>query len=265
MEQPYAVADDVHVLPSGLDVPGVGTLPINSFVLLAEQPVLVDTGLANEVPEFIEALRAVIDPAELRWIWLTHDDGDHIGSLQKVMELAPNAKLATHGLGALRLSTFWPLPLDRVHALVVGDRIDVGDRSLVALRPPTFDNPMTTGLFDEKTGTLFSVDAFGAILPGLSQNVEDFSQEELVGGMTAWATFDSPWAHLTDRSLFGDVLEGVRKLGPRRVLSSHLPPVTGRLDELLTVVGGVPDAEPFVPPDAAAFSEIAAAIAALQS
>src|SRR3954469_4272512 len=130
MDQPYRASDDVHVLPSQLAVPGVGTIPINAFVLLAEQPVLVDCGLASDEPAFIEALRSVIDPVDLRWIWLTHDDSDHTGSLRTVMELAPNPKLATHGLGALRLNTCWPVPLDRVHALSLGDQLDVGDRML---------------------------------------------------------------------------------------------------------------------------------------
>src|SRR5262245_32605687 len=117
MDASYRCSDDVAVLPTHLDVPGLGTLIVNSFVLLANQPVLIDSGLAVDGPEFIDALRAVIDPEELKWIWLTHDDADHTGNLQSVMALAPHARLATHALGALRQSTVWPLPLDRVHAL----------------------------------------------------------------------------------------------------------------------------------------------------
>jgi hypothetical protein len=76
--------------------------------------------------------------------------------------------------------------------------------------------------------------------------------------MVAWATFDSPWAHLTDRSRFGGALDQVRKLDPNLVLSSHLPPTTGRVEQLLKIVETVPDADPFVAPDAAAFREIVA-------
>src|SRR4051812_6569833 len=118
---------DVAVFTSAITVPGLGTLPINSFVLLAQQPVLIDAGLVNDSDAFMTALRAVIDPAELRWIWVTHDDADHIGALQAVMASAPNATLAIHAFGALRTATIWPLPLDRVHALSPGDRFDLGD------------------------------------------------------------------------------------------------------------------------------------------
>jgi flavorubredoxin len=158
------------------------------------------------------------------------------------------------------MRAWWPLPLERVHALRPGDRLDVGDRTLHALRPPTYDNPMSTGIFDERTATLFAVDSFGAILPHGSQDIDDFSEEEVVGGMVAWATFDSPWTHLSDRALFARSLDVVRALEPERVLPSHLPPTIGRVDQLLQVVRSVPDAEPFVPPDAEEFAQIAAAI-----
>jgi len=262
MDSSYQVGTDVWVLPSHLDVPGAGTLLINSFVLRSEQPVLIDTGLGIDGPAFIDAVAAVVDLADLEWIWLTHDDADHTGGLAAIMELAPNARLATHGLGALRISSWSPLPLDRVHALALGDRIDVGDRTLRAVRPPTFDNPMSTGIIDESTATWFSVDCFGAILPGAVHDLGELSGEELTGGMTAWATFDSPWTRMVDRRLFARTLDEVRRLDPARILSSHLPPATGRLEQFLGLLASVPDAPPFEAPDAAAFAQI---VAALQS
>ena len=45
MDAPYQAAADVHVLPTNAPFPGVGVLPINAYVLMAEEPVLVDSGL----------------------------------------------------------------------------------------------------------------------------------------------------------------------------------------------------------------------------
>ncbi|HLI73295.1 MAG TPA: MBL fold metallo-hydrolase [Acidimicrobiales bacterium] len=258
MDPTYQALPDVHVIPSHLEVPGVGVILVNAFVLLAEQPVLIDTGLAVETEPFMAALEAVIDPAELRWVWLTHDDSDHTGSLGAVMARAPQAKLATHGLGALRASTCCPIPLDRVHALQVGDELDVGDRTLHAMRPPVFDNPVSIGIYDDSTRTLFPVDTFGAILPGVLQDAADYAEPELVGGMVAWTAFDSPWTHLVDRAKFAAVLDGVRQLDATNVLSSHLPAAKGCLDQFLKIVESVPDADPFVPPDHVAFAAIVA-------
>ena len=123
------------------------------------------------------------------------------------MELAPNATLVTHGFSALRMSTWWPVPMDRVHAIRFGDEICAGDRTLTAVAPPLFDSPLSIGVLDESNGALFSVDAFGAILPEPTQDVNEVPREALAGGMVGWATSDSPWAHITDRSRFGQVLE----------------------------------------------------------
>jgi len=262
MDETYRVGTDVWVLPSHLDVPGVGTLLVNSFVLLSEQPVLIDAGLGTDGQAFIDAVASIVDLDELQWIWLTHDDADHTGNLPAIMTQAPHARLATHGLGALRMCTWWPLPLDRVHALALGDRLDVGDRTLRAIRPPTFDNPMSTGIVDESTATLFSVDTFGAILPSAVQDLGELSESDLTGGMTAWATFDSPWTHLVDRDPFAGVLDEVRQLAPTRILSSHLPAATDRLEQFLALIASIPDTPPFVAPDATGFGHIAAALLA---
>jgi len=62
----------------------MGFLPVNAFVIKAREPVLVDTGMGIESDAFMKALESIIDPQDLRWVWLTHDDADHTGSIQKV-------------------------------------------------------------------------------------------------------------------------------------------------------------------------------------
>ena len=249
MDAPYQAAPDVHVLPANLPLPGIGVLPINAYVLLAEEPVLIDTGLAIDSDQFLAAVESVVPLRDLRWIWLTHDDADHTGNIQRVMEAAPDARLATHGFAALRMSTWWPVPLDRVHAIRPGDRLPVGDRTLRAVPPPLFDNPMSIGLLDEATGNLFSVDSFGALLPEPTQVAAEVPHEALAIGMAAWAASDSPWAHIVDRPRFSQVLDGVRKLQPARILSSHLPAASGTsLERFIDVLETVPDAAPAVPP-----------------
>jgi glyoxylase-like metal-dependent hydrolase (beta-lactamase superfamily II) len=86
MEKPYHLADAVSVLPSYVPIPGLGLLPVNAYVLKSAAPVLIDTGLHADGAEFLEALRALIDPRDLRWIWLTHVDQDHVGSLRRLLD-----------------------------------------------------------------------------------------------------------------------------------------------------------------------------------
>ncbi len=258
MDQPYKASKDVYVLPTHAPIPGVGNLIINAYVLLAEEPVLIDSGLGVDRPEFLAALESVIPPRDLRWVWLTHDDADHTGSVEKVMELAPQARLATHAFAALRMGTWWPVPLDRVHAITPGDRLQVGDRTLRAVAPPVYDSPMSIGIYDESTGTLFSVDSFGAILPEVTQDVADVPERDLVQGMVAWGVTDSPWVHLVESGRFDAALDRVRQLDPHLILSSHSPAASGPVDRFLDVLRSLPHAEPFVPPDDSAFQQMVA-------
>ena len=251
MDKPYQATADIVVLPTHLPIPNMGLLPINSFVIKAKEPVLVDTGIGMESENFIKALESVINPRELRWVWLTHDDLDHTGSLQEVLRVAPKARLATNPLMALRLNSAWPVPMDRVYFLNPGDSISVGDRKLTAVRPPVFDNPGSTGIYDDKTGTFFSVDSFGAIMPSAAQDAADFPEGDLAQGMTIWATADSPWIHLVDQKRFAQALDNVRKMAPKLILSAHLPPARRKTEQLLKVLAAVPAAKPFMGPSQA--------------
>ena len=92
----YRAAPDIDVITSAIPIPGMGLIPVNAFVLHGPEPILVDTGTVIERDEFMTVLRSVIDPAALKWIWLTHTDFDHIGSLATLLE--ENARVAGRDL-----------------------------------------------------------------------------------------------------------------------------------------------------------------------
>ena len=253
-----SVTPDVDALGTWLPIPGCGVLVVNSFVIRAAQPVLVDTGLAALGDAFLQALERSIDPARLTWIWLTHPDPDHVGNLAAILERAPRARVVTTFLGMAKMGLLG-LPVDRVHLLNPGQSLDAGDRELLAMAPPVFDAPESTGLLDPSTGTLFSADCFGALLPAPAKNVADVDPEVLRVGMIGWATVDAPWLHRVDRARFRESLQAVADLQPKRVLSSHLPPAEGVTDTLLRNLAVAPDAPPFVGPDQAALERMLAA------
>ena len=85
----YQAAPDIEVLTSNFPIPGYGLVPINAFVIQGSEPILVETGAAIESAEFMAALRKVIDPADLKWIWLSHTDFDHIGSVHQLLRGEP--------------------------------------------------------------------------------------------------------------------------------------------------------------------------------
>ena len=253
----YTAAPDIEVLTSDFPIPGYGLVPINAFVIKGPEPVLVDTGAVLDNAEFTPALRSVIDPADLKWIWLTHTDFDHIGSLHQLLAENPQIRVITTFLGVGIMSLSAPLPMDRVHLLNPGQKITVGNRTLTAVKPPAFDNPCTTGFYDDKSGVFFSADCFGALLSSVPQNAADLSEKDLREGQVLWATVDSPWLHKVDSSAFARELDAVRRMAPKMVLSSHLPAARGDMTErLLASLAAAPAAQPFVGPDQAALEQM---------
>jgi len=249
MFEPYQAAPDIHVLPSYFPLPGFGIVPINAFVLQAAEPVLVDTGITLLNEGFLPQLASVIDPQDLRWLWLTHDDQDHIGGLQQLLDELPGLRVITTYLGVGKLSLFRPLPLERVYLLNPGQSLSMGDRILTAVRPPTYDAPETTGFFDTKSGVFFSADSFGALVSEPADNAADIEPGKLREGLITWATIDSPWLQSVDPAKFMDSLNVVRKMAPQVILSSHLPVAQGMNDTLLDYLAHALTAHPFVGPD----------------
>jgi Metallo-beta-lactamase superfamily len=131
---------DVTVLNDYAPVPGLGGvpplfLPVNAFVLHAEQPVVIDSGLSTADKDFVADLAKVLNPADVRWIWITHPDRDHTGGLWKLLQAAPKARLVTTFLGLGIMTSEWEIPLDRVFLLNPGQALNVGDRRLHCFRP----------------------------------------------------------------------------------------------------------------------------------
>lgn len=258
-------APDVVALTDAAEIPGLGVLPVNAYVLMGQQPMLIDTGLPTSRAEFLEALWSVVEPTDLRWIYLTHPDRDHTGSLGEVLEAAPQARLVTTfmGLGIASME-FAALTPDRVHLLNPGQSLDIGDRTLTAFRPPVYDSPATTGLHDESTGTCFSSDCFGAPLATADQvQVEDIAAlaaDDLLAGQRLWVTADSPWVASVDRATFRASFEPLRRRDPAVVLSTHLPPARNAMPRLLDMLSAAPEADPFVGPDQAALEQMLAGL-----
>ncbi|HSM81841.1 MAG TPA: MBL fold metallo-hydrolase [Nodosilinea sp.] len=257
MLAPQRIAADTYTLLAYLPVPGAGLLPVNAFLIRAAQPMLIDTGLAALGADFIDRLSQLIDPADLAWIYLTHTDPDHLGNLAELMALAPRAHLVTTflGMGKLGLLQF---PLNRVYLLNPGQRLDLGDRTVLALRPPVFDAPETTGLFDPDNRILFSSDCFGALMQQPAETAQSIHPDALRDGLINWTMVDAPWLPLVEASALNRAIAPLRQLQPQVILSSHLPPAWGMTDRLIDYLQLARLATPTPGPDQQALEQMMA-------
>lgn len=251
---------DISVISDYQQVPGIGFVPINAFVLHAAEPVVIDTGLSLPGRGFLDALGSVLDPRDVEWIWITHPDRDHTGALHELLDAAPRARLITTFLGMGILSMAAPVPMERVYLLNPGQSLDVGDRRLTAFRPPLFDNPSTTGCYDEHTGACFTSDCFGAPMPSADlatcPDVAYLDKADLRARQLLWATVDSPWVHTVDHGKYLETLTTLRSFDSPLLLGTHLPPAVDRTSEFLDMLAAAPSADPFIGPDQAALEQL---------
>ena len=203
----------------------------------------------------------MIDPADLRWIWLTHTDFDHIGSLHRLLEENERLRVITSFLGVGIMGLAAPLPMDRVYLVNPGQRVEVGDRTLTAVRPPAFDNPITTGFCDERSGIFFSSDCFGALWTRCPSPPRTCPPTTLRQGQVFWATVDSSWLHRGRPSGFA---VGARAHpGPRTHDGPEQPPAGGPGTSTRAAAGRArrrARRPPFVGPDQAALEQMLAGV-----
>jgi hypothetical protein len=143
-----------------------------------------------------------------------------------------------------------------------GEVLDVGDRRLTVLKPPCFDAPETTMLWDASTSTLFSSDYFGGLVPSEVAAANEVPAAALREGMMIWLAVDSPWIHAVDPAALAQATRAVTALGVKTVLSAHLAPARNLAEVLAENVLQAPGAAPFVGPDQAMFEQMLASAAA---
>ena len=240
MPAPFPIAEKTWVIPMTLPVGEAGVLPLNPVLIRGEQPLLADTGPAVLRGEFLDAVFSLVDPGDLRWVFLSHDDRDHAGNLMALLDLCPAARLVTSPQGLMRLAKEWALPAARVVVLSEGERLGIGDRQITSLRPPLFDSPATRGLYDTRTGVYYGVDCFAALLPEYYQLAEDVPAGLYAAGF-AWLTrANAPWYALTDPIRLGREVGRVRRLNPPVIISYHGPPAHGMAGRLCDLLEAMP-------------------------
>ncbi len=228
---------------------------LNSLVIRGAEPVVVDTSTVANRTHFWDDLTSIVDPADVRWVFLSHDDDDHTGSLAKVLEMCPQATLVANWACLERMGSAISLPTDRLRWVDDGGSLDVGDRVLQAIRPPAYDSPTTRGLYDPTSGVYWASDAFATPMP--SEPVD--RADELPPPMWAegMAMFQhhalSPWLSIVDRSLYAAQIQRIRALTPTVIVGAHTPVISGAaIDKAIEMMAAMPDTVPPPHPDQAA-------------
>ena len=92
----YRLNEHVTVFNDHLEVPGLGFLPVNAFLLHAQEPVVVDTGLGLPDRDFVDSVSSVIDQTRVgartraasnsSWFWL-RISGNRLGLASLTLQM----------------------------------------------------------------------------------------------------------------------------------------------------------------------------------
>ncbi len=243
---PLKVAADTYLIRQ---LTGEGEAPlmvyINSLVILGKEPIIVDTGTRSNRTQWLKDVFSLVEPRDVKWVFLSHDDPDHTGNLNQVMDMCPNATLVTSMFSVERMSIDRSLPLHRMRWVNDGESFDAGDRTFGAVRPPLYDSPTTRGLFDSKTGVYWSSDAFGTAVESPVDSAAELDIEFFRAGSVELSGYIAPWHAVTDQAKFSATVNRVASLPITQIVSGHGPAIRGAMiEEAFRLMHTMPTAAP---------------------
>jgi flavorubredoxin len=263
-QDPYRIAADTWIIPQ-IEPAGPGTsAPINSMVITAAEPVIVDTGCAVNRARWTEQVFSIVDPADVRWVFVSHADRDHIGNVDVVLETCPNATLISTYWGVIYTLADGVPPLQRMLWINHGESFDVGDRTLHAICPPTWDAINTRGLYDPTTGVYWGADSFASKLTHPVTHVAELDHDFWVQSFLTDGRLAVGWHTLVDPDRFDAHIAQTADLQPSVLASSHGPVLTGEfVGEAFDMIRRLGRIEPLEQPGQPMLELMIAAIAAI--
>ncbi|UDY34918.1 MBL fold metallo-hydrolase [Dermatobacter hominis] len=227
--EPYQIAPDTYLIPNLVPAQPGTFVMANSLVILAEEPVVVDTGAPMHREQWLANVGSVVDLDDVRWVFLSHDDGDHIGNMHPLLDAAPNATVVTNFFSNERaaMEPDRAMPLHRQQWLEAGSSFDAGDRRLHLFRPPIFDGPTTRGLYDEVSGVMWAVDSFAALTTGAVYDAPDVPSDLYDETFMLFNSLVSPWHEWLSPEVYGRHVDSIEAIGATTIATAHGPVLRG--------------------------------------
>ena len=261
--EPTRIAPDTFLIH---DHHGEGTEPVsvalNTMVIRAAEPVVVDTGMAENGDQYLDDVFSLVEPEDIRWVFISHDDVDHTGSVNALMAAAPNATLVIDWFMQERMGASLDVPASRWRWVQDGDTLDVGDRALHVVRPPVFDSGTTRGLFDPRTRVYWASDAFASPMATPVRHVAGVDPVAWEAGIHTFARYISPWLTLVDDAKFQRTVDRIEALRPQVLAGCHTPAIDGAyIAQAIAATRVAPSAVVPPQPDQSVLDAIHAALA----
>lgn len=149
-----ALFENVYPIPRGVSY--------NSYVLLDEKTVLLDTVDASISGLFFENLEYVLNGRTLDYLIVNHMEPDHCAVIGDVVRRYPDVKLVCNAKTVPMLKQFFNFPVeDRTVIVKEMDTLCTGKHTFAFVMAPMVHWPETMVSYDTVDKILFSADGFG--------------------------------------------------------------------------------------------------------
>jgi flavorubredoxin len=225
----------------------------NNYLILDDEITLLDTVRHDFAETTIENIRSLVDPAKIRNIVINHIENDHVTSIDRIMELTPNATIYITERGKKGLARFFDLSQWNIKTVKSGDSLKIGKRTLLFLETPMLHWPDSMMTYLKEDKILISQDAFGQHLASAARFDDEFiecaSLVELEDAVVDYyANILMPFGQLITTKI-----DEVQKLGieidmiapdhgiiwrkdPMKIINMYLDMANGKADEQVVII-----------------------------
>lgn len=149
-----ALFENVYPIPRGVSY--------NSYVLIDEKTVLIDTADASVGQQFFENVAAALSGRGLDYLVVNHMEPDHCALIEEIVLRHPEVTVVTNAKAAKMIGQFFGIELEgRLKTVGEGDTLETGRHTLAFVMAPMVHWPEAMVTYDALDKTLFSADAFG--------------------------------------------------------------------------------------------------------
>jgi len=132
----------------------------NAYLIIDKKITLVDTVKHYLFDEMISRIKEIIDPAKIDYIISNHVEMDHSGSISKLLEICPKAKVFTSPRGIKGLKRHYKKDWN-FEVVKSGDTLNIGKRTLHFVEIPMVHWPDSMVTYIPSDKLLLPNDAFG--------------------------------------------------------------------------------------------------------
>ncbi len=189
----------------------------NAYVVMgSDKTALIDTVDPSKSHILFSNLRE-LGVKNIDYIISNHAEQDHSGTIPKLLELFPSAKVVTNAKAKGMLMDLLHIPEDKFQIIKEGDEVDLGGKTLTFYMTPWVHWPETMVTFLKEDGIVFSCDFFGAHLAS-SELFAEKDDRVYDAAKRYYAEIMMPFRVSIKKNV-----QKVKELEPRMIAPSHGP------------------------------------------